>query len=374
MTSDWLGGGLIVGLAAVLWLIYLLPTWFRRNEFNATERNAVRLQQTLRILAETAEAPEEVRAEATARSVVEHQRLLKKVTVQSTPPAVRAAAKVRKARAVTTGILVLALAVAVLGGVQTAVNGSWIVLVVGVIAATLCVTRLARLARLGRAIKLPARDPRTIDSFVIVGAGEGGEFADSQVVRYDADGQVVFVEAEGADVDEGDELDLSAADAVDDSSGWTPVPLPKPLYTERRRLRQLDVGQPVAYAPTGSESLGFAEQTASQAEQALRAAAVVAEQALRAGYAAQDARAGASAGDAVEGALAARGDAAAASTSTSASSSTSTSTRSGEADASSRASASAPRIPSRFSTMGIVDEAETGSLDVDQVLARRRAG
>src|ERR1700710_578339 len=105
MTSDWLGGGLIVGLAAVLWLIYLLPTWFRRNEFNATERNVVRLQQTLRILAETAEVPEEVRAETSAKSVAEHQRLLRQATIKSIPPAVRAAGKIRRARAVTSAIL-----------------------------------------------------------------------------------------------------------------------------------------------------------------------------------------------------------------------------------------------------------------------------
>ena len=67
MSSDWLGGGVVWALAAVLWVAYLIPTWMRRRSYNATERNAVRLQQTLRILAETAEVPEHVRAEATAR-------------------------------------------------------------------------------------------------------------------------------------------------------------------------------------------------------------------------------------------------------------------------------------------------------------------
>ena len=55
------GGGLVLALVAVLWLVYLVPTWQRRREYLATERNAVRLQQTLRILAQTAELPEEVR-------------------------------------------------------------------------------------------------------------------------------------------------------------------------------------------------------------------------------------------------------------------------------------------------------------------------
>lgn len=44
-------------LAAGLWLVYLVPNWLRRREFEATERNAVRLQQTIRVLAETSEGP-----------------------------------------------------------------------------------------------------------------------------------------------------------------------------------------------------------------------------------------------------------------------------------------------------------------------------
>ena len=58
-----LGGGIMLAIAAVLWLVYLLPTWLRRREYLATERNAVRLQQTIRVLAETAEVPAPVRAE-----------------------------------------------------------------------------------------------------------------------------------------------------------------------------------------------------------------------------------------------------------------------------------------------------------------------
>ena len=47
----------MLALAAGLWLAYLVPNWLRRKEFAATERNAVRLQQTIRVLAETSEAP-----------------------------------------------------------------------------------------------------------------------------------------------------------------------------------------------------------------------------------------------------------------------------------------------------------------------------
>src|SRR5919107_4527699 len=74
---DVIGGGVLVAAAAALWIAYLLPSWLRRRQYLATERNAVRLQQTLRVLAETAEMPEEVRAELSARSVVEQHRALR---------------------------------------------------------------------------------------------------------------------------------------------------------------------------------------------------------------------------------------------------------------------------------------------------------
>ncbi len=72
------GGGtaVLIALAAVLWLVYLVPIWRRRREYLATERNAIRLQQTLRIMAHAAEVPEPVRAELTARDVVAQQRSL----------------------------------------------------------------------------------------------------------------------------------------------------------------------------------------------------------------------------------------------------------------------------------------------------------
>ena len=73
---DVIGGGVLVAVAATLWIAYLLPSWLRRRQYLATERNAVRLQQTLRILAETAETPHAVHVEATAREVAVQQRIL----------------------------------------------------------------------------------------------------------------------------------------------------------------------------------------------------------------------------------------------------------------------------------------------------------
>ena len=77
MGIDGIGSSIIIALAAVMWFLYLIPTWFKRQEYLATERNAVRLQQTMRILAESAEMPSVVRVEATARTVAAQQRALR---------------------------------------------------------------------------------------------------------------------------------------------------------------------------------------------------------------------------------------------------------------------------------------------------------
>src|SRR3954470_15287612 len=69
-----LGGGIMLAIAAALWLVYLVPSWFKRREYLATERNAVRLQQTIRVLAETAEVADAVRGEAAARQLALQQR------------------------------------------------------------------------------------------------------------------------------------------------------------------------------------------------------------------------------------------------------------------------------------------------------------
>ena len=45
MGGQVLGGGVIVLVAVLLWLVYLLPTWHSRRQFDAAERNAVRLNQ-----------------------------------------------------------------------------------------------------------------------------------------------------------------------------------------------------------------------------------------------------------------------------------------------------------------------------------------
>lgn len=73
---------MIVLVAVALWLVYLLPTWHSRRQFDDAERNAVRLNQALRVLAETSETPEEVRLELNARTAAAQQRLAKRALAE----------------------------------------------------------------------------------------------------------------------------------------------------------------------------------------------------------------------------------------------------------------------------------------------------
>lgn len=90
MGGGGLGGGVMFLVIALLWGAVLVPAWFRRREFNAAERNALRLQRTLRVLAETTELPNEIRVEATAREALAHEKLLR--TAQKRQEAEREAA------------------------------------------------------------------------------------------------------------------------------------------------------------------------------------------------------------------------------------------------------------------------------------------
>jgi hypothetical protein len=69
------GTAIMLAIAAGLWFLYLVPTWVRRREYLATERTATRLQQTMRVLAETAEVPDAVRIAATAREAARAERV-----------------------------------------------------------------------------------------------------------------------------------------------------------------------------------------------------------------------------------------------------------------------------------------------------------
>ena len=80
------GTTLLLLLAAALWLVYLVPLWLKRSEYYATERNAARLGQTLRLLANTSEVSAEIKAELEARSIARKEReAQRQLRVMSSP-------------------------------------------------------------------------------------------------------------------------------------------------------------------------------------------------------------------------------------------------------------------------------------------------
>lgn len=82
MGGQVLGGGVIVLVVVALWLVYLVPTWQRHSRFHASERNAVRLNQALRVLAETSETPAELHVELSTRAAYEQQKAAKRLQAE----------------------------------------------------------------------------------------------------------------------------------------------------------------------------------------------------------------------------------------------------------------------------------------------------
>ncbi|GAA1686248.1 hypothetical protein GCM10009792_02600 [Microcella alkalica] len=328
---EFTGGGtaILIALAAGLWLVYLVPMWRRRTEYLSTERNALRLQQTLRIMAQTAELPEAVRAEMTAREVANQERTLAarhreeqaiarareaaaqravRERLQQTAPglaaevdaAQRGQARVRRSRLVTS-LLTLA---AVIGAVASAATGAWAWTTLSAFIVVSGITLLVGLARATRrrstGVSAPRRAPRFVDFAVAA------------------------------------ESSSRAAEPRD----WTPVPLPKPRYLA------------VPTASSGRPGLGSIDHTA-----VLAAAAAEAERAQRAATA-PSAPAVASAASPAASHLAEAAPVPAAPVAVPA------------ADATGR-STSEP--VSRFARMGLLDGLPTAAPDLDEVLARRRA-
>ncbi|RBO71458.1 hypothetical protein DSP71_16530, partial [Microbacterium sp. H6] len=131
MDGPVLSGGVIVLVAVLLWMLYLLPSWRGRFQYNAAERNAVRLNQALRVLAETSETPGEVRVELNARTALAQQKLAKRVQSEReaaalealrqelaatrADPVIRRARARRRVRILATSSLLAGLIVAGLG-------------------------------------------------------------------------------------------------------------------------------------------------------------------------------------------------------------------------------------------------------------------
>ena len=288
MSSEILGGGVMIAVAAALWVTYLMPTWARRRQYLATERNAVRLQQTMRILAETSEVPQQVRLEANARTVMTQRKLLAQaeddaraeakavtdaavtarrsaaalaaanraaaaqaVAAQAAAvrartaassntgsvlsPAARRARRLRRVRALTSLILLLGTVVVVFGIVAVVTGGSWAALVGGLVTVSLAVSGLARLARTARRVHRQA----TVDSA-------------SGVAPRARVGQTF------------EPVQLEETPVV--APSWTPLPLPRPMHLSRGSVAQA--------AMASVDAAAELRRVAAEAELARRAAAL----------------------------------------------------------------------------------------------------
>jgi len=166
MDGPVLSGGVIVLVAMLLWVLYFLPSWRGRHQYESAERNAVRLNQALRILAETSETPQEVRLELTARTALAQQRLAKRVQAEResaelmklreelaavrADPVVRQARARRRVRLSATSALILGLAVIGIGVWQLVSGGASLTIWAGgavSVAAALVLQRMASVSR-----------------------------------------------------------------------------------------------------------------------------------------------------------------------------------------------------------------------------------
>lgn len=271
---DVIGGGVLVAAAATLWIAYLLPSWLRRRQYLATERNAVRLQQTLRILAETAEMPEPVRLEATAREVATQQRILREhemtarleaeaaehlaiaerriaegaadaarelaaeaiaahpvtESIGVITPADAAAARraLRRKRALCSFTVLASLVVVVVGLIASAIGGSLLVPAAGGLGMVLGFSGIVRLAK--------RQVPRAFAPVAIAHEAESFE-------------------------------PIELAEPAEDQTateGWTPQPLPRPLHLSR--------GTIAATAMASIEAAAELKRSASEAEISRRTA------------------------------------------------------------------------------------------------------
>jgi hypothetical protein len=227
-----LDGGIMVALAAGLWLVYLMPTWFKRREYAALEKTNVRRQQALRVLEETAPVPVVERvasivsptgqvtdrdklAEAIKRSrdaqaarVVSRQYAEESAApAQAATSKARVARRLRRTRAIATLLLIAALATVVVqlalmitGGVAA---GAFTVLgfaaVVGIVSFA-ALGRLASIARRRASIVVAPVQARPMRTRI----AEDREAARPPVAT------------------------------------WTPVPVPKPIYLSRSEATPIE--------------------------------------------------------------------------------------------------------------------------------------
>jgi hypothetical protein len=179
MNFTGLGGGIMVVLAAGLWLVYLMPSLFKRREYVSAERTEVRRQQALRVLQETAPIPAVVRAKAIvspAGEVTDRDKLAEAIKrskdaqaareasrklgnaasapAQAASARARVSRRLRRTRSIATLVLLAAIVTAVVQIVLMVSTGiapaAWGVLGFAAVFGVVAVSALGRLASMAR--------------------------------------------------------------------------------------------------------------------------------------------------------------------------------------------------------------------------------
>ncbi len=175
MGGQVLGGGVILLVAVALWLVYLVPTWHSRHQYYSAERNAVRLNQAIRVLAETSETPGEVHLELNARTALQQQRLARRLQAEhqsaeleglreqvaqarSAPLARRARAR-RRARLVATSLALIGLGAIGFGIWQVVQGGAQTFLWTGAASTGLAMIVLQRMAKVAAKAAVAVEQP-----------------------------------------------------------------------------------------------------------------------------------------------------------------------------------------------------------------------
>ena len=218
------GTAIMIAIAAALWFAYFVPTWMRRREYLDTERTATRLQQTLRVMAETAELPDQVRVEVSARDAARQERLL--------------LAQQRRADAVTERAAERAAAEARAAGPTAAAEAR----AAAPAAAAGARTRLRRAHRLASLLMIAATITMAVQ-FWLMAAGTAGSASWLIVAGGAAFGVTGIAVRRRADARGARRAPTAAApvtaaaaeraEPVRPQRAWTPVPVPAPLYLSR---------------------------------------------------------------------------------------------------------------------------------------------
>lgn len=238
METTGAGTVVMVAIAAGLWFFYFVPTWMRRREYLATERTATRLQQTLRIMAETAELPEQVRVEVNARDAARQERVLQARERRADALAARQAAALLAAMPPAPPVVPSSRSAAVRvasAGAPVSAHLRARRRRARVLASTLLA---AGTVTIGVQLWLVVTSGAVLGSWFVVAGGAAIGFAGVGVRRrLDARRAPVAVASPRAAQPV---IERAPQAVVERSSGWTPVPVPAPLYLSRPATQRLE--------------------------------------------------------------------------------------------------------------------------------------